>query len=232
MNRNLEFLQGSRVPSTGPSGEENTSGMGRNAVIPPEIRGWSWGAFLLAPVWGIGNGVYFALFTLLLPIAIVIMLVLGFKGREWAWRNKYWSSVEHFNRVQRRWTIAGIILWALSFPLVLIYSINVSFSGPKELALEAIRQNSMAVAVLGEPLQAGRFVNGSMKTAIGSGDGCAILSFSVSGPKYLGSAEVLAIRRNSNWLILNQDLIINNMKIAIIRREDLDEYVKYVQPCL
>ena len=36
-------------------------------------------------------------------------IVLAFKGREWAWKNKEWESVEHFNRVQRKWSIAGFI---------------------------------------------------------------------------------------------------------------------------
>lgn len=40
--------------------EDNTSGMGVNSVIPPEIRGWSWGAFLLNWIWGIGNSVFVA----------------------------------------------------------------------------------------------------------------------------------------------------------------------------
>lgn len=32
---------------------ENTSGQGRSAVVPPEIKRWIWGAFLLNWIWGI-----------------------------------------------------------------------------------------------------------------------------------------------------------------------------------
>ena len=32
--------------------EENTSGHGKMAAVPPEVRGWSWGAFLLTWIWG------------------------------------------------------------------------------------------------------------------------------------------------------------------------------------
>jgi len=35
---------------TGGPAAENTSGQGRLAVIPEEIRGWNWGAFLLCEV--------------------------------------------------------------------------------------------------------------------------------------------------------------------------------------
>ena len=36
--------------------------------------------------------------------------MLGIKGREWAWQNKRWDSLEHFNRVQKKWSVWGAIL--------------------------------------------------------------------------------------------------------------------------
>ena len=36
-------------------------------------------------------------------------IILGFKGREWAWQNKHWDDVEHFQRVQRRWSVAALV---------------------------------------------------------------------------------------------------------------------------
>jgi len=54
-------------------------------------------------------------------------IVLGVKGREWAWRNKRWDSVEHFRNSQRPWDIAGIVIfaigvvaWIVIIPTVLI----------------------------------------------------------------------------------------------------------------
>ena len=35
---------------------------------------------------------------------------LGFKGREMAWRNKRWDSIDEFNRVQKKWSKWGVIL--------------------------------------------------------------------------------------------------------------------------
>jgi hypothetical protein len=50
----------------------------------------------------------------LIPVfAIVWAFVLGVKGREWAWRNKKWDSVEHFKNTQRPWDIAGIVIFAI-----------------------------------------------------------------------------------------------------------------------
>jgi hypothetical protein len=101
---------------------ENTSGQGKGAVIPPEVRGWSWGAFLMNWIWGMGNSVWIALLTFIL--GPIMAIVLGIKGNEWAWRNKKWKSVEKFKKTQRAWSGAGIGLTCLSIVLAVIIVIN------------------------------------------------------------------------------------------------------------
>jgi hypothetical protein len=88
----------------------NTSGTGAAAVIPPGVAGWSWGAFLLNWIWAIGNRTWIGLLALVPYLGFIAAIYLGVKGRELAWRNKQWDSVEHFNSVQRKWTIWGLIL--------------------------------------------------------------------------------------------------------------------------
>jgi len=87
---------------------ENTSGMGSNAVLPEGVKGWSWGSFLLNWIWGIFNKTWISLLCLVPYVGIIMVFVLGAKGREWAWRNKRWDSLEHFNRVQRKWSAWGV----------------------------------------------------------------------------------------------------------------------------
>lgn len=95
----------------GPFGDAaNTSGQGKDAVIPEGIKGWSWGAFFWNWIWAVGNKSYIGLLALIPYVGFVMSIYLGIKGREMAWRNKRWDSVEHFQRVQRRWS-----LWALAF---------------------------------------------------------------------------------------------------------------------
>jgi len=89
---------------------ENNSGMGRGIEVPPGVKGWSWGAFLLSWVWAIGNRTWIGLLALAPYIGIVVSIALGIKGREWAWKNKRWDSLEHFNQVQRRWSFWGVVL--------------------------------------------------------------------------------------------------------------------------
>ncbi len=94
---------------------QNTSGQGKASVVPPEIMGWSWGAFFLNFIWGICNGVYISLLTLIPIVNIVMIFILGARGKEWAWRNKRWESVEQFKRVQKTWSKVGVWVFIGTF---------------------------------------------------------------------------------------------------------------------
>lgn len=92
-------------------------------AIPDGVRGWSWGAFLLTWIWAIGNSTWIGLLALFPPLWFIMAIILGIKGREWAWKNARWDSLEHFNRVQRLWSIWGLVLvlgFFLLMALVLI----------------------------------------------------------------------------------------------------------------
>jgi len=99
----------------------NTSGQGLSSTVPPEIRGWNWGAFFLTWVWGIGNRVWLALIALIpVPfVGLAMMIILGLKGNEWAWQCKKWESVEKFRRRQRIWMYWGIAGFVAPFVLIL-----------------------------------------------------------------------------------------------------------------
>src|SRR5882724_5041986 len=99
---------------------ENSSGLGKDTVVPEEVKGWNWGAFLFTAVWGLFNGTYWALLALLPFVGIIMKIVLGIKGSEWAWRNKKWQSVEHFKTVQRKWAYWSVGLLGGAFLLGLL----------------------------------------------------------------------------------------------------------------
>lgn len=88
----------------------NNSGGGKDIELPEGVKGWSWGAFLLNWIWALGNRTWIGLFALFPYVGFIFALVLGFKGREWAWRNKRWESYEHFEKVQKRWSFWGVLL--------------------------------------------------------------------------------------------------------------------------
>ncbi len=104
-----------------PPAPTNTSGLGESTTLPPEIQGWSWGGFFLTWIWGIGNNVWIALLSFVPGLSFLMAIILGIKGREWAWKNKHWESTEVFKSTQKKWAIWGLILTILCFfPILLI----------------------------------------------------------------------------------------------------------------
>ena len=89
--------------------DKNTSGR-KHGKLTPGVAGWSWGGFLLTPIWSVFNNTYIGLLSLLPGIGLFLSIYLGATGRELAWQNKRWESVEHFNHVQRQWSIATLIV--------------------------------------------------------------------------------------------------------------------------
>ncbi|KKQ49168.1 MAG: hypothetical protein US68_C0018G0014 [Candidatus Shapirobacteria bacterium GW2011_GWE1_38_10] len=92
------------------SDSANNSGSGDETVIPDEIKGWSWGGFLWTWIWAIGNKTWIGLLGLISPINLIVAIVLGIKGREWAWQNKKWDSIAAFKKTQRNWAKWWLII--------------------------------------------------------------------------------------------------------------------------
>jgi hypothetical protein len=121
---------------------ENTSGQGKLAIVPKEVKGWSWGAFSLNWIWGIFNGVLIALLCLIPYFGFAWAIVLGVKGKEWAWRNKKWDSIEHFKSTQRGWNIAGIVVFAIAVAIAVAIAIVVPFAIILAIVVPAILHGS------------------------------------------------------------------------------------------
>lgn len=105
-------------------------------IFPDCINKFNWGAFVLLPFWGLGNGKPY-LFFLYLPsiilhenvistiisiIFLFISIYYGINGNKKSWTGKNWISIEVFDRVQRRWNIAGILV--LIIVIVSIINLN------------------------------------------------------------------------------------------------------------
>ena len=117
--------QANNMPQSAPvipeqPGPTNTSGMGRGHPLPEGVQGWSWGAFFLSIIWAVFNRAWIGLLVLLPYVGIGVYIWMCIKGREWAWQNKRWDSVEEFNRVQRLWTMAGAAIFGGVFLLTLV----------------------------------------------------------------------------------------------------------------
>lgn len=181
--------------------QQYTSGLGKQSVVPPEVKGWNWGAFLLNWIWGIGNSTYIALLMFVPLVNIFMFFILGAKGNEWAWKNRTWRDVEHFKQTQKSWRNAGFILWLVVFPLFFTLIGNMLKGEAFEQSLTAISQHADVVAVIGEPIEAGYFVTGSIRTSGSNGE--AYLQYSLSGPKGEAEAYVQAYKDMDVWVLHN-----------------------------
>jgi hypothetical protein len=199
---------------------ENTSGQGPTAVVPREIQGWNWGAFLLTWIWGIGNNVLLALLTLVPLVGLVMWFVLGVKGTEWAWQNKRWDSIEHFQRVQRTWTKWGVIVLLVSCVLAAILMALLFFvittamknTEPYRAGVDHLHADTAAMAELGAPVTTG-IPSGSESTS--DGDGEASLQIPVHGASKSGTIYVEAIRSDGQWHFQRIDLVVDDQRIDL-----------------
>lgn len=77
---------------------------------PQCLNKWNWGAFCLGWIWGVGNGVYWPLITLIPYVgqiaALIIIFILGANGSRYAWE-KYTGSASDFDAKQHSWAVAG-----------------------------------------------------------------------------------------------------------------------------
>ncbi|MBV7390115.1 MULTISPECIES: ribonuclease G [Enterococcus] len=90
-------------------------------IVPREIKGWNWGAFMYNIFWGIGNQTYLPLLCLIPLFNIVWIFVCGFKGNEWAWQKGNYQDVETFLAVQKTWNRAGLVQFIIAIAGVILY---------------------------------------------------------------------------------------------------------------
>jgi hypothetical protein len=186
---------------------ENTSGQGKQAVVPPEVDRWNWGAFFLNWIWGLAHNTPIALLVFVPCANLVMPFVLGLRGSAWAWQNKRWESVEQFRKTQRQWALAGLALiaGALLFMVGIFFAITVTLkrSDIYKLAYAELSSNPTATRILGTPIDTG-MVQGNISTSGPSGS--ADISFSVSGPKAKGKLYTQAEKEMGRWHIQRMEL--------------------------
>ncbi|MCT8388727.1 ribonuclease G [Leuconostoc holzapfelii] len=90
-------------------------------VVPEEIRGWNWGAFIYNIFWGIGNKTYLPLLCLIPVFNLFWIFVCGFKGNEWAWQKGDYQDVATFKAVQATWNRAGLVQFIIAVILGSLY---------------------------------------------------------------------------------------------------------------
>lgn len=181
--------------------DKNESGHGPAASIPPEIRGWNWGAFLLSWLWGLFNGTYIALLCFVPFLNFIMIVLLGLKGNEWAWRNKSWESVHEFKRKQRQWAIGGLcfLLVSLATVAVVIFAV-VSIFSQSEPYKDAVKLANTVPEIkddLGSDIKQEGIPSGNIE--ITNANGKVDMAFPFKGSKGKGTIYLKGVREAGLW---------------------------------
>ena len=103
---------------------DERSGKKEASVVPEEIKGWNWGAAGLTWIWGVYHGVWISLLTFVPFISLIMWIVLGIKGSEWAWKARQWESVEKFVSSQKKWKPWGVIFIVIHILFILLGALS------------------------------------------------------------------------------------------------------------
>ncbi len=89
-----------------------------SSTTPPSLNKWSWGGFFFGWLWAVFNGIYWPLIVFIPFIgwiaSIVISIILGINGNRMAWEKKTWQGVDHFEKAQKSWAKAALIVFLVS----------------------------------------------------------------------------------------------------------------------
>lgn len=110
-------------------------------------------------------------------------------------------------------SVAGCVWAAIVFLAVLIciggiFAIVIGTmrsSEPFQQAIAEVRRNPQAVRALGDPIQIGWFVSGSLSTSGDSGE--ASLNIPVSGSSDRGTLYVVAYKSDGKWRFTQMELV-------------------------
>ncbi|WGV26675.1 serine/threonine protein kinase [Halotia branconii] len=106
----------------------NNSGCGQifdaSIPVPQEIKGWNWGAFLFGAFWSVGNKVWIGLLCFIPYVGLIMAIILGIKGNEWAWKSRRWASIEAFKANQKTWAVVSLCLTGFVFVIVFLASLG------------------------------------------------------------------------------------------------------------
>lgn len=188
--------------------QQYISGLGKESILPPELKRWNWGAFLLNWIWGIGNSTFIALFMFVPLLNVIMPFILGAKGNKWAWQNRTWRDIDHFKSTQKKWAIWGLtflVIWVvfilvLLFPLVGLMKNNDAY----KTSFMIVQSDPEIQEIIGTPIESGFFVSGNIQTS--GPDGQATVQYTIKGPKGEGVTNVFAYKNMGKWVI--QELVV------------------------
>jgi hypothetical protein len=107
--------------------EGNFSGMGPGYPYPPEARGWTFGGFVPYGIYAFvhGNVLLGIVSIFFWPIGQIIVCAMG---RQMAWENRRFETVQQFYETMRTWNLIGLIFGILQVSGIELYFVLIFFA--------------------------------------------------------------------------------------------------------
>ncbi len=102
------------IPSQGGYAQvANTSGTGPQAILPDAANGWTFAGCIPFGIYAFshnlpGWGAMSCIGTLIWPLHWVYFFVIGASGRQMAWKNKCFDSLEQYGNSMNVWNLSGL----------------------------------------------------------------------------------------------------------------------------
>ncbi|MFY7843342.1 MAG: hypothetical protein ACOVOR_04930 [Rhabdochlamydiaceae bacterium] len=175
--------------------------MNKQIEIPKEIKRWNWGAFLISPIWCIRHGIWWGLFLLIPILGLFVPFWLGATGNRRLWVKNPHQSVKEFLKRQKRWGLAGLIVWlaVIGIPSgVFLYSTN--YSEGIQMALNTINSNKRLVEYFGYPIHKCSFLNNRCEDKMGQTFLNRMVLLDVLGSKQSGHIRLDWEKKGKDWV--------------------------------
>ncbi len=115
------------------------------SLIPQKVEDeFNWGAYFGTWIWGLVNKSYITLWMLAIgftPLGGIFSLICGFKGNEWAAKNRDWNSVQEFREAQNKQTIIFVILSIVLIPILIFILCITAIGGAAAFLINDAKNN-------------------------------------------------------------------------------------------
>lgn len=122
-------------------------------ALQEDLDRFCWGGLLWGPWWALFNRVWIGLLAFVPVLGFFVAIVLGFKGRRWAWEKGRHADLAQFRRAQFWWGISSVVMIP-ALALVLAATSGHVVSTLEHLVGEDVEKNATrALSRLAEGLQ-------------------------------------------------------------------------------
>lgn len=122
-------------------------------MLDERLESFNWGAFFWSWIWALRYGIWIGLLALIPGVGLIMRFILGFRGNRWAAQHNVITNMDQFLLVQRRWGLAGIIVFIIiPLSLMLWATYKVTSSPVTQAAYKLAKNNFETIRNLPEAL--------------------------------------------------------------------------------